>query len=82
MERFYRIIFLALFILGFIGAVASAERTGQNGTSESNFISLLNDVKLVDEANQINAGRWNIESPSMASASLDQIETIFKDDPK
>ena len=76
MERVYRIVFLALFILGFIGAVASADRPTADLTQDS-VISLLKDVQVAQEANEINAGRWNLDVNNVNEDGLARVEELF-----
>ena len=44
MERLYRVILLGFFVLGFVGAVASADRTSPDSL-ENSVILILKDVQ-------------------------------------
>lgn len=78
-ERLYRFLFLGLFILGFVGAVTSA------GANKENLIegSLIQDMQLVNEANSINSGRWNIDETAhngLDAETLNQVEKLLTAD--
>ena len=91
MERIYRIIFLGLFILGFVGAVASADHNfstvsdavgvdlSPNGAPEatSDNGSLIRDIRLAEEVNSMNEGRWNQDVTASNQDGLARVEAIL-----
>ncbi|MDZ4678154.1 MAG: hypothetical protein SGI74_11680 [Oligoflexia bacterium] len=79
MERLYRVVFLALFIIGFVGAAASSSQSGL-GSDESALVSMIKDVRLAQEANEINEGRWNQNVQSLNEDSLARVEAVFAHD--
>ena len=79
MERIYRVVFLGLFVIGFVGAVASADRNGKDNSS-TNIVSLLKDVRLAEEINALNTGRWNQDSANINEDGLSRVEALFADD--
>jgi hypothetical protein len=81
-ERLYRIIFLALFILGFVGAVASADKVTPDISTEEPSRSLLNDLRLAEEVNAINEGRWNQDTDNIQEDGLSRIEAILGEQPE
>jgi hypothetical protein len=78
MERLYRVIFLVLFVVGFVGAVASQDgASNPDDMAKSPFASLFRDMRAAEEAETINAGRWNQDTQDLSSDGLAKIETIF-----
>ena len=77
-ERMYRLLFLGLFVVGFLGAVASADRTGNEVSAQSSVISLIKDVRLAQEVNAINSGRWTEDKNELNAESLSHVEKLFK----
>ncbi|MBK9294320.1 MAG: hypothetical protein IPM57_07725 [Oligoflexia bacterium] len=73
MERLYKFILLGLFILGFVGAIAGVPNQGE----QSSIISLIRDVRMAEEVNLINSGRWSIDQAQTQEVELDQIEKLF-----
>ena len=79
MERIYRLIFLGLFVLGFIGAVASADHTGDNNESSGPTVaSLIRDVRLAEEINSLNKARWNQDVTDINQDGLARVEDLMK----
>ena len=81
MERIYRLVFLGLFVLGFVGAVASADLAGDNNasgvtTTESPVASLIRDVRLAEEINDLNKGRWNQDVQATNEDGLARVEEL------
>jgi hypothetical protein len=80
-ERIYRLIFLGLFVLGFVGAVASADFTGENNNdgvtvTESPVASLIRDMRLAQEINDLNKGRWNQDVQATNEDGLARVEEL------
>ena len=71
MERVYRILLLALFILGFVGILASQGKTEMGSalraiSSDDATLSLIHDVRLAQEVNSINQdGRTSEDNDSL-----------------
>ena len=81
MERIYRLIFLVLFILGFIGAVAGVGRTDESVQGEKSPVaSLIKDVKLAEEINEINEGRWNQDVSDLNQDGISRVENLNIDE--
>lgn len=85
MERiyfvFWRLFFLVLFVLGFIGAAASGADHDQNGNqTESPVVSLIRDVRLAEEVNALNEGRWNQDVSNVKEDGLARVETLLEAD--
>lgn len=70
MERLYRVVFLALFILGFVGAIASAD-------SSDTFADLIHDIQLANEVDDINNGRWTQDTLDDHQDGLAKVEALF-----
>jgi len=79
-ERFYRVIFLGLFILGFIGAVASADHDGNGKNDKSSVESLIRDVRLAQQINDLNEGRWNQDVGNLKEDGLARVEDLLGPD--
>jgi hypothetical protein len=81
MERISRFIFRGFFVLGFVGAVASADRAEQNGIhvnlAETTMLSLIQDVRLAQEAEAINSGRWNMDVGNIQEDGLARVEQLL-----
>jgi hypothetical protein len=78
-ERIYRVLFLALFIIGFVGAAASSNQSSPDD-QVSPLVSLIKDVRLAQEANDINEGRWNQNTGNLNEDSLARVEALFAKD--
>ena len=74
MERLYRIVLLGMFILGFIGAVASADK---NQIQQEPSQSLIRDVRLAQEVNAVNDGTWNQDVANVNEDGLARVEAIL-----
>lgn len=82
MDRFYyvfwRLLFLILFILGFIGAAASGADHDESGRpTESPVASLIRDVRIAEEVNEINEGRWNQDVSDLRQDGLARVENLL-----
>lgn len=77
MERVYRVVLLALFVIGFIGAVAGVGHTDESiGEEKSPVASLIKDVRLAEEINDLNRGRWNQDVSDLNQDGLARIENL------
>ena len=79
MQTLFRLIFFGLFILGFIGAIASAHRTGDND-SPSPMASLIQDVRLAQEVNALNQNRWNHDVADLNEEALSKVQVMFQNE--
>ena len=77
MERLVRIIFLGLFIVGFVGALASPDKDESKNGESSSIVSLLRDVSTADEADDINNGRWNQDIANNRSDSAFDVQKLL-----
>lgn len=81
MERVYRLIFLGLFVLGFIGAAAVGSDHEENGkATESPVAALVKDVRLAEEVNALNEGRWNQDVSDVRQDGLARVENLLSKD--
>ena len=71
MERIYRILLLAIFIVGFLGAIASADR------NEGSLVDMIKDVKLAQEINDINGNKWNQDVADINEDGLARVEKFL-----
>jgi hypothetical protein len=91
-ERIYRAVFSALFILGFVGAIASANKDvmkplsgqaelkaqqQQEEVTAPKSNSLIQDLRLAEEVNAINEGRWNQDVADINEDGLSRVEAIL-----
>jgi len=71
-ERFYRshtsTRLFVLFIITFLGAVARADQE---------LVSLIRDVRLAQEANDINTNKWNEEVAKINDEGLSKVEALL-----
>ena len=87
MERLYRIVFLGLFVVGFVGVIASADLEANRQTNKSvvapvtstSLGSLLEDIRTAQDVNEINAGRWNQDIQDVNHDSLVKVEALLAD---
>lgn len=75
----YRSLFMSFFIVGFIGAFASADRDDTDPTSKS-FVAILKDMKEAQEIDEINNGKYDVRNDkqdgiSDVQALLENVET-------
>jgi hypothetical protein len=77
-ERIYRVIFLILFIMGFVGAAASAQHDDSNPDDVSPMASLIRDVRLAQEVNDLNDGHWNDDVARINDQGLSRVEDLFQ----
>lgn len=77
-ERVYRLVFLVLFIVGFVGALASANKFGESELDESPVASLLRDVRLAQEVNDLNHHRWNQDVANINEDGLTKMENLIQ----
>ncbi len=79
MERLYRYLLLALFIVGFVGAVSGIEYSGPAAVATvDSSVSLIKDVRLAQEINNLNEGRLMIEGQEdMNEKTLTRVEQVF-----
>jgi len=86
-ERLYRIVFLGLFVVGFVGVIASADLEANRQTNKSvvapvtstSLGSLLEDIRTAQDVNEINAGRWNQDIQDVNHDSLVKVEALLAD---
>jgi hypothetical protein len=81
MRKLSQLIFSGFFILGFVGAIASADRAEENGVqanlAETTMLSLIQDVRTAQEAELINEGRWNMDVANYREDALARVEQLL-----
>ncbi len=69
MERIYRVILFGLLIVGFLGAVASAD--------SRDLVSMIKDIRLAQEVNDINSNNWNQDVANINEDGLSRVEALL-----
>jgi hypothetical protein len=81
-ERLYRVVLFGLFILGFLGAAASADLVTNTGTESSSktLVSMIKDIRLVQEVNDINSNKWDQDVSNINEDGLSKVEALLTSD--
>lgn len=83
MERYYqglwRILFLGLFIVGFLGAIASSALSEDRPEDQSkdDLVSMIKEIRLAQEVNDINANRWDQDVSNINEDGLSRVEALL-----
>jgi hypothetical protein len=83
MNKLRRAVFGLLFIIGVCGALIGGSQTIADNnipSEESPLAALIKSVKMAQEAQAINEGRWNVNVYDLQEDSLTQIEELLAND--
>jgi hypothetical protein len=80
-ERLYRYVLYSLFAVVFVGVAASADHSEALTTAPAkDIISLIRDVKVVQEANAINNNTWTQDVSDINENGLSKVEELLSQD--
>ncbi len=70
-ERLSKLVFIVLFIVGFVGVTVGSENAGSRIDNESTLISLIKEVRMAQEIENFN------NTGDVSDISLNQVEKIL-----
>lgn len=77
MERIYRVILFGLLVVGFLGAVASADHPVQDASTSKDLLSMIKDIRMAQEVNDINSNNWNQDVANINEDGLSKVEALL-----